>query len=427
MLGPFAEIVNEIVRGAEELQKALLRARADLAAAAAGLKGPVIPPVGGAVLDLDRLTDINARALSRAWAEAAAEAGGRRSSSAPETPESPEVRRLRETLGKLAPPAEEIARKLGRREEIPGEGRERRGSRRSEAAGPRQGGILQRVLASRRGRIWRRRLERSPSPLRRYVGESLARYARHGRIRGLFADLRRAPQAMKTAGAAQSAARAGISAAQLARGANMVGLAGRAGTAAAGLAGAAAGPFGLLIAAVVAATAVFVKLSQAAWKFLRAQEDAVLKTQQYAADLGRVHAGMAALSAELEMVRLREQQRQAAGTYATTRWAAEVQQRYRRESEELRILVINLQNLGKVLAVYGARTLEYTTMIGMMYGLLKRLAGPINNYIDQWLADHGKGGRGLPWVEWLDPYRLGQVDLGRRPPPREPFNKGPGR
>ena len=516
MLGEFAAIVEEIVRGAEELRKALVRSRTDLAATATAFQQAVattpvssvprstsqvaaeavaaapippaprptpqiaaeavattpvspvprstsqiaaeavaavpIPPaprptpqvaaeavarvppspqvssdaagerrvprgtpvLPTAVLSLDRLQGATAREISQMLDKAQSSLSAVKPGVSGEAV-ARESRQLSNQLQRVRPSVEEIARRLregvGRAKEKPG--RQQWGPARSP---------LQRLFRTPRWQRMIRRWEVSPSPLRRYVGQALGHYARWGHARHFFRTLARAPQAMRTPQAIAAATQAGIGAARLAAGAQAVGLVGRIGGAVATAAGAAAGPAGLVIIGAVALGTAFVKLAQTTWNLMRAKEQAVFKTREYAESLAHVHAGMAGLAAQQQMRELQEKQRTAARTYGTTRLAMEVEQRYRREGEELRILGENVGNLMKVVKVYAFKAIEYWTPIGWIYLLLKQLAGPINEFINQWL-----GNKGTPqaWTKWLEPYQSPIAPLKPRTPPQEPFNRGP--
>lgn len=449
MLSEFASIVEEIVRGAEELRKALVQARGDLAATAAGMKGSLVPAVGGAVLNLDRFQEVNARALSQAWREAMAETRGPATAATeasardivqalmeakaprqvPGEEQARTAEQLADQLRKLQPDIERISRKLQEHRTKPAASA--RETARSLAERPLRGGERryrplrerpmswgQRLLQSRRGRVFRWRLERSRSPLRRYVGQALTRYAERGNARRLFLELSRAPAAMRSAGAVQQAARAGMTAQQLARGAQVVGLVGRAGGMAATAAGAAAGPIGLIAVAVAALVAGLMKAAEAIWKFVRAQDNAVFEINRFVQNFSKVHAGFAALDAQFQIARLREAQRMAQRTYGTTATYAAAAERYRREGEELRALLANLSNL------LGLAKLQLAEMVKITTGIktLEALAGPVNAFLEAWI---GAPQPKIAFREWLEPYRTAQVHIPERKPPQQPFNRGP--
>jgi len=464
VLGEFAAIVEEIVRGAEELRKALVQARTDLASTAAGMKGSIVPAVGGAVLNLDKLREVNAKALSQAWMEAMAEAKGQPSASTaamlasvtppvaespegkrlldaisnwmeamaeakgqpsastaamlasvtPPVAESPEGKRLLDAISKLTQPAEQIARKLGQREEMTRQVREER-TRPAGIKSMGHGGLFQRILQSRRGRVWRWKLERSRSPLRQYVGKSLSRFVQHGRLGRLFWDLRQAPRVMKTPQAAQQAARAGMTAQQLARGAQAVGMVGRVGGMVASAAGLATNPIGWAILLIGAAT----KAAVALHRFARAQEDAVFKVQEMAQRFSRIHAGFAAIEARQAAARLQEERRLATRTLGSAELYARMAERYRKDTEEWRVFDQHLRNLvgyAKVIAAYVVRF--------FLTGAVIELAIKELNKLMEKLAGENPQPK-TTWQQWLEPYQQGNVQLPQRQAPAAPFNRGP--
>jgi hypothetical protein len=472
MLSEFASIVEEIVRGAEELQKALVRARTDLAATAASLKSSSIAPVqAGSVLNLDQFREANARAISQALKEASGprtggELTGKQEAVSPagsvlnldqfreanaraisqalmeakatrQVPGEEQARtagQLADQLRKLQPDIERISRTLQEHRTKPAasametarslaERPLRGGERRYRPVRERPISWGQRILQSRRGRVFRWRLERSQSPLRRYVGQALSRYAERGNARRLFLELSRAPAAMRAPQAVQQAARAGMTAQQLARGAQMVGMVGRVGGMAATAAGIATGPVGIAVMAAVAIGTAFVKAAEAVWKFVRSQDEAVHEIQRFVSNFAQVHAGFAQLQAEYQVARLQEARRMAERTYGTTALAARAAERYRREGEELRALQQNLHNLWQV----GKLQLAEVTKIATGIKTLEYMAGPINNAIEAFMVWLGVDTRPKPppFQDWLDPYRRARVQMPQRQAPAAPFNRGP--
>jgi hypothetical protein len=421
MLTEFAAIVEQIVRGAEELRRALLRAQGDLARTAASLQEARGAGQSGTVLNLDRMGRLNAREISQALLEGSgirgsatqstSTASSAESLSRPLKEVAGQTEKLRDQLRQLQPGVEGIAQHL------------RDGQRRFRPVRGRAPSLLQRMLTSRRGQAFRWKLERSRSPLRRYVGQSLSRYAERGNLRRMFLELSRAPAAMRTKSALQQAARAGMTAQQLARGAQVVGLAGRVGGMAAAAAGVAMGPVGAAVAATVVLTVAMVKAAQAVYQFVRAQDNVVFEINRVVQNFSGVNAGFAALDAQFQANRLREAQRVAGGTYTTTAAYAQAAERYRREGEDLRILGQNISNL------WGIARLQLFELVKITTGIkvLEKLAGPLNEMIRAvlrwlgWSEDKNKE----PLLDWLDRYRVGQVGMPRRKAPPEPFNRGP--
>ncbi|MBC7350893.1 MAG: hypothetical protein H5U08_00900 [Thermogutta sp.] len=465
MLSEFAAIVDEVVRGAEELRKALIRAEGELARTAASLKASSPLPQTSNVLNLDTLQKINAREISEALLATAstrfaksAQGEGRIQEQATEPRSTTQDlaktnQALSEQLQKIQPTIEQIAARLAERRHEPAgpqtqrvaqqvtQPREptatttvrriqetrlrplRSGERRYRPVRERTVSPLQRLLQTRRGRVWRWQLERSRSPLRRYVGQALSRYAERGNARRLFLELSRAPAAMRAPQAVQQAARAGMTAQQLARGAQMVGMVGRVGGMAATAAGIATGPVGIAVMAAVAIGTAFVKAAEAVWKFVRSQDEAVHEIQRFVSNFAQVHAGFAQLQAQYQVARLQEARRMAERTYGTTALAARAAERYRREGEELRALQQNLHNLWQV----GKLQLAEVTKIATGIKTLEKLAGPINNAIEAFMLFLGVDTRPKPppFQEWLDPYRRARVQMPQRQAPAAPFNRGP--
>lgn len=417
MLGEFARIVDEVVRGAEQLRGALVRAEESLARTAASLSAQAGSL--GAVLNLDRFAAGNARQITQALS-GGGPAGAFTVSD-----------RLRDQLRRLEPSVERIARELPRNEARGAPSpRGGRVSIQGLQRKPQRGtvgrmSLLQHLLHTRRARVWRWRMERSRSPLRRYVGQSLRRYAEHGNFRRLLIELSRAKGAMQSPATMQQAARAGISADSLARSASTVASLGRLGLTAA-RAAAALGPFA---AAIAAAVIVTVKVYEALWRFVRAMDDAVLNLRHRIEPFTKVHGGMAVLAAQMDVARLQETRRVARGTYQTTALYAKMAESYRREGEDLRTLQQNMKNLVGIAGLILARTVK----IGMGITVLERLAKPINQALEgilNWLASSGflppvNPQPNFPYVDWLEELRSGGVRRGRRRPPREPFNRGP--
>lgn len=441
MLSEFAQIVEEIVRGAEALEKALTQGRERLSQIAHGLQtqpavspllfDPRILPQGreqplasSTVVNLDVLQEVNARALTRALQ-------GTRPPATHEAISGGQEKRLLEQLEKLTPSAETIARQLVEQRRRP-EGRVEGLSRRTvrgrgavRVTGPRRrasglAGRLQDLLWTRRGRVWRWRLERSRSPLRQYVGRSLTQFAERGSTRQLFASLRRAPVAMRGPQAIQTAQAAGISQGTLARGAAFVGMIGQVGGALARLAAVLTGPVGAALALVTALASATVALV----RWARGLEDSVFAIQRTAESFTRVHSGMAGLAAQLEAARLQEQRRVAEGTYLTTRLYAAMAERYRRGGEDLRILGTNLANLGRTAGLAAGEMIKVATGLK----LLERSAGWLNRQLEWGLnklgVEKGKGPQDW-WFDWMQRFRDVQIDIPQRQKPPELFNKRP--
>jgi hypothetical protein len=520
MLSEFAQIVEEIVRGAEALEKALTQGRERLSQIAHGLQTqpavspllsdprilpqgrerlsqiahglqtqPAVSPVlfdprilpqgreqplaSSTVVNLDVLQEVNARALTRALqgtrppATHEAISGGQEKRLLGQleklTPSAetivrqlveqrrrPEGRveglsrrtvheaisggqekRLLGQLEKLTPSAETIARQLVEQRRRP-EGRVEGLSRRTvrgrgavRVTGPRRrasglAGRLQDLLWTRRGRVWRWRLERSRSPLRQYVGRSLTQFAERGSTRQLFASLRRAPVAMRGPQAIQTAQAAGISQGTLARGAAFVGMIGQVGGALARLAAVLTGPVGAALALVTALASATVALV----RWARGLEDSVFAIQRTAESFTRVHSGMAGLAAQLEAARLQEQRRVAEGTYLTTRLYAAMAERYRRGGEDLRILGTNLANLGRTAGLAAGEMIKVATGLK----LLERSAGWLNRQLEWGLnklgVEKGKGPQDW-WFDRMQRFRDVQIDIPQRQKPPELFNKRP--
>lgn len=417
MLTQFSAIIDEIVRGAEQLRESLVRAETALAHTAASFANRDVGRAftGGSVLNLDRLREPNARDVTRALAgEVAGSASAAQS--------------LRDQLRRLEPSVDRIARNLAESvrsrsgKQQGGVSRRTSSAPRREDVGRRGGSFLRTILQSRRGRVLRWRWERSRSPLRRYVGQSLSRYAERGNLRRMFIELSRAPTAMRSGEAVGAAGRAGISAGQLARGAQAVGMIGRLGTAFAA-AGSAAGPIGVGIAAFVVVTAATLKAAAALIRFVRAQDEAVFAIRRTVEEYARVHAGMALLAARFEVARIGEAHRMGDKTFMTTSLYAGAAERYRRQGEDLRALGRNLSNL------MGYAQLQVAYLIKVATGIraLEQLSGPLNQMIEAvmlWLGVTPDK-TAAPYQDWLRPYLRGRVPLGGRRPPRAPFNPGP--
>ena len=523
MLGEFAQIVDEIVRGAEALQKALTHGREQLAQIAQQLQSqsqmaaipssgrPYVPkgqtesaealqkalthgreqlaqiaqqlqsqsqmaaiPSSGrpyvpkgqtesttesTVVNLDRFRELNARQLSEALRSAVAGAPItahkeklQQETTTPLSPPRTETAaasslvhelvgkeadpRLVEQLAKLNPSAEKIARHLEKAERAAAQaGPVRQLSRprqqpRRRLKGPQRraaglAGRLQDLLWTRRGRVWRWRLERSRSPLRQYVGRSLTQFAERGNVRQLAATLQRAPTVMRSPQAVQAARAAGISPTALARGATVVGAVGQAGGAVAGVASALTGPIGILLAFGTALAAALVSLV----RWARGLDQTVLTIQQTAESFRYVHSGMAGLAAQLQAARLLEQRRVAEGTYLSTRLYTAMAERYRREGEQLRILGANLGNLAGMAKLVAGEMIKVATGLK----LLEQAAGPLNRGLDAVLKTIEKHvGINLEgkspadwWFHYLERMRDARVAMVPRRKPDEPFNKRP--
>ena len=477
MLGEFAQIVDEIVRGAEALQKALTHGREQLAQIAQQLQSQsqmaAIPSSGrpyvpkgqtestteSTVVNLDRFRELNARQLSEALRSAVAGAPItahkeklQQETTTPLSPPRTETAaasslvhelvgkeadpRLVEQLAKLNPSAEKIARHLEKAERAAAQaGPVRQLSRprqqpRRRLKGPQRraaglAGRLQDLLWTRRGRVWRWRLERSRSPLRQYVGRSLTQFAERGNVRQLAATLQRAPTVMRSPQAVQAARAAGISPTALARGATVVGAVGQAGGAVAGVASALTGPIGILLAFGTALAAALVSLV----RWARGLDQTVLTIQQTAESFRYVHSGMAGLAAQLQAARLLEQRRVAEGTYLSTRLYTAMAERYRREGEQLRILGANLGNLAGMAKLVAGEMIKVATGLK----LLEQAAGPLNRGLDAVLKTIEKHvGINLEgkspadwWFHYLERMRDARVAMVPRRKPDEPFNKRP--
>jgi hypothetical protein len=441
MLTEFAQIVEEIVRGAEALEKALTQGRERLGQIARSLQTqPGVSPAHfdprilpqpsqpfaptSTVVNLDVLQEINARALTRALQEG-------RPPPTTETTAGGEQKRLLEQIERLNPSAEAIARQLTEQRKRP-EGRAEamtRAAASGRVATPRTGprrrasglaGRLQDLLWTRRGRVWRWRLERSRSPLRQYIGRSLTQFAERGSARQLFASLRRAPVAMRSAQAMEAAQAAGMSQATLARGAALVGMIGQVGGALGRLAAVLTGPVGAALALVAAIASVTVALV----RWAKHLEDSVFTIQRTAESFARVHAGMAGLAAQLAAARLQEQRRVAEGTYLTTRLYTAMAERYRREGEDLRILGTNLMNLGRIAGLAAGEMVKVVTGLK----ILEQAAGGLNRGLE-WILNKigvqkGKGPQDW-WYDWMQRFRDVQIDIPQRQKPPQAFNKRP--
>lgn len=472
MLGEFAQIVDEIVRGAEALQKALTHGREQLAQIAQQLQSQsqmaAIPSSGrpyvpkgqteSTVVNLDRFRELNARQLSEALRSAVAGAPItahkeklQQETTTPLSPPRTETAaasslvhelvgkeadpRLVEQLAKLNPSAEKIARHLEKAERsaiqpapMSRSPIARQRLRRLRGPQRRAAGLaskLQDLLWTRRGRVWRWRLERSRSPLRQYVGRALTQFAERGNVRQLATTLQRAPTVMRSPQAIQAARAAGISLTALARGANVVGAIGQAGGAVAGVASALTGPIGVVLAFGTALAAALVSLV----RWARGLEQTVLTIQQTAESFRYVHSGMAGLAAQLQAARLQEQRRVAEGTYQSTRLYAAMAERYRREGEQLRILGANLGNLAGMAKLVAGEMIKVATGLK----LLEQAAGPLNRGLDAVLKTIEKHvGINLEgkspadwWFHYLERMRDARVAMVPRRKPDEPFNKRP--
>jgi len=501
MLGEFAQIVDEIVRGAEALQKALTHGREQLAQIAQQLQSqsqmaaipssgrPYVPkgPTESTVVNLDRFRELNARQLSEALRSAVAGAPItahkeklQQETTTPLSPPRTETAaasslvhelvgkeadpRLVEQLAKLNPSAEKIARHLEKAERAAAQQgpaqqmpvarqhirRRLKAPQRRAAAqqGPAQqmpvarqhirrrlkapqrraaglAGRLQDILWTRRGRVWRWRLERSRSPLRQYVGRALTQFAERGNVRQLATTLQRAPTVMRSPQAIQAARAAGISPTALARGATVVGAVGQAGGAVAGVASALTGPIGIVLAFSTALAAALVSVV----RWARGLDQTILTIQQTADSFRYVHSGMAGLAAQLQAARLQEQRRVAAGTYESTRLYAAMAERYRREGEQLRILGTNLSNLAGMAKLVAGEMIKVATGLK----LLEQAAGPLNRGLDAVLKTIQKHvGVNLEgkspadwWFHYLERMRDARVAMIPRRKPDEPFNKRP--
>ena len=418
---------------AKAISQALREAMAETlgpatAATAVGMQGSLVPAVGGAVLNLDRFQEVNARALSQAWREAMAETLGpaTAATAAGMEEQARTAEQLADQLRKLQPDIERISRKLQEHRTKPAASA--RETARSLAERPLRGGERryrplrerpmswgQRLLQSRRGRVFRWRLERSRSPLRRYVGQALSRYAERGNARRLFLELSRAPAAMRSPQAVQQAARAGMTAQQLARGAQVVGMAGRVGGMAATAAGLASNPIGWAILFIAAA----VQAARVLHRFARAQEEAVFQVQEMAQRFARIHAGFAAIEARQVAARLQEERRLATRTLGTSELYARMAERYRRDTEEWRVFEQHLRNLvgyAKIIAAYAAKSVTGGLVLEMA---IKRL-----NELMEKLSTQERTPP-TTWQRWLTPYREANVALPRRQAPAAPFNRGP--
>ncbi|HOV61684.1 MAG TPA: hypothetical protein PK349_11580 [Candidatus Hydrogenedentes bacterium] len=472
MLGEFAQIVDEIVRGAEALEKALTQGREQLAQIAQQLQAQsqiaAIPSAGrpdlrrgqaeSTIVNLDRFRELNARQLSEALRSAVGakpitsqkEQLQQETTAAllpPRTETAAAGSLVRELIGKeanpglveqltkLNPSAEKIARHLEKAERsaiqpapMSRSPIARQRLRRLRGPQRRAAGLaskLQDLLWTRRGRVWRWRLERSRSPLRQYVGRALTQFAERGNVRQLATTLQRAPTVMRSPQAIQAARAAGISLTALARGANVVGAIGQAGGAVAGVASALTGPIGVVLAFGTALAAALVSLV----RWARGLEQTVLTIQQTAESFRYVHSGMAGLAAQLQAARLQEQRRVAEGTYQSTRLYAAMAERYRREGEQLRILGANLGNLAGMAKLVAGEMIKVATGLK----LLEQAAGPLNRGLDAVLKTIEKHvGINLEgkspadwWFHYLERMRDARVAMVPRRKPDEPFNKRP--